>query len=145
MLSRRNPASRICSFRNKSDEATVFLGAAIGWIDLRNQIAGTPPARLCSAGTARPARHRHGRSADPVLAEHADRALRHDGDPAADYVARYMPLGVCSANSALQQIDPSLEESARILGASWGMTMREVTLPLIRPACSPGGSWYSCQ
>jgi iron(III) transport system permease protein len=48
------------------------------------------------------------------------------------YVARYLPLGVRAANAALRQIDPSLEESAHILGASWLVTLREVTLPLIR-------------
>ena len=51
---------------------------------------------------------------------------------------RYIPLGVRAANASLRQIDPSLEESARILGASWGTTMREVTLPLIRPGLFAG-------
>jgi iron(III) transport system permease protein len=54
------------------------------------------------------------------------------------YTARYIPLGVRAASSALRQIDPSLEESARILGASWGYTWREVTLPLIRPGLMAG-------
>ncbi|HKX10753.1 MAG TPA: iron ABC transporter permease [Stellaceae bacterium] len=54
------------------------------------------------------------------------------------YTARYIPLGVRAANSALRQVDPSLEESARILGASWGYTWREVTLPLIRPGLIAG-------
>ena len=54
------------------------------------------------------------------------------------YTARYVPLGVRAANSALRQVDPSLEESARILGASWGFTLREVTLPLIRPGLLAG-------
>ena len=54
------------------------------------------------------------------------------------YVGRYIPLGVRAANSSLRQVDPSLEESARILGASWGFTMREVTLPLIRPGLFAG-------
>ena len=49
------------------------------------------------------------------------------------YVGRYIPLGVRAANASLRQIDPSLEESAQILGASWMTTMREITLPLIRP------------
>ena len=51
---------------------------------------------------------------------------------------RYIPLGVRAANSSLRQIDPSLEESAQILGASWVTTMREVTLPLIRPGLFAG-------
>jgi iron(III) transport system permease protein len=54
------------------------------------------------------------------------------------YTGRYVPLGVRAANSSLRQIDPSLEESARTLGASWGTTMREVTLPLIWPGLFAG-------
>jgi iron(III) transport system permease protein len=54
------------------------------------------------------------------------------------YVARYVPLGVRAANSSLRQVDPSLEESARILGASWSTTLRHVTLPLIRPGLVAG-------
>src|SRR5262249_38020729 len=54
------------------------------------------------------------------------------------YVGRYLPLGVRAANASLRQVDPSLEESATILGASWTLTMREVTLPLIRPGLFAG-------
>jgi iron(III) transport system permease protein len=54
------------------------------------------------------------------------------------YSARYLPLGARGANAALQQIDPSLEQSARILGASWGETMRDITLPMIRPTIFAG-------
>jgi iron(III) transport system permease protein len=54
------------------------------------------------------------------------------------YVGRYVPLGTRSANASLRQIDTSLEESARILGASWGTTLREVTLPLIWPGLFAG-------
>lgn len=54
------------------------------------------------------------------------------------YVGRYVPLGTRSANASLRQIDTSLEESARTLGASWGTTMREVTLPLIWPGLFAG-------
>jgi iron(III) transport system permease protein len=54
------------------------------------------------------------------------------------YVGRYIPLGVRAANASLRQVDASLEESARILGAKWGTTMREVTLPLIRPGLFAG-------
>ena len=48
------------------------------------------------------------------------------------YVARFIPLGVRAASASLQQIDPSLEEGARIAGAGWGQTMQSVTLPLMR-------------
>jgi iron(III) transport system permease protein len=54
------------------------------------------------------------------------------------YVGRYIPLGVRAANASLRQIDSSLEESARTLGASWGYTMREITLPLIKPGLFAG-------
>ncbi len=54
------------------------------------------------------------------------------------YVGRYIPLGVRAANASLRQVDPSLEESAHILGASWLTTLREVTLPLIRPGLFAG-------
>jgi iron(III) transport system permease protein len=54
------------------------------------------------------------------------------------YVGRYIPLGVRAANTSLRQIDPSLEESARVLGASWGRTLREITLPLMRPGLFAG-------
>jgi ABC-type Fe3+ transport system permease subunit len=53
------------------------------------------------------------------------------------YAGRYVPLGVRAA-PCRRQVD--LAGSARILGAGWGTTMREVTLPLIRPARSPAGS-----
>jgi iron(III) transport system permease protein len=46
------------------------------------------------------------------------------------YLGRYIPLGVRAANASLRQIDPSLEESATILGASWLRTLWAVTLPL---------------
>jgi iron(III) transport system permease protein len=54
------------------------------------------------------------------------------------YTARYIPLGVRAANASLRQVDPALEESARILGASWAMTLRQITLPLIRPGLFAG-------
>jgi iron(III) transport system permease protein len=54
------------------------------------------------------------------------------------YTGRYIPLGVRAANTSLRQVDSSLEESARILGAPWGMTMRHVTFPLIRSGLFAG-------
>ena len=35
------------------------------------------------------------------------------------YVARFIPFATRSANATLRQIDPSLEEAARITGATW--------------------------
>jgi iron(III) transport system permease protein len=49
------------------------------------------------------------------------------------YVARFVPLATRSANSTLRQIDPSLEEAARITGASRLATLWRILLPLARP------------
>ncbi len=45
--------------------------------------------------------------------------------------------------ASLQQIDPSIEEASRNLGASTGYTFRKITLPLIKPALFAGGLSYS--
>jgi iron(III) transport system permease protein len=49
------------------------------------------------------------------------------------YVARSMPLAVRGANGALRQVDVSLEEAARVAGASWLTTLRRILLPIMRP------------
>lgn len=49
------------------------------------------------------------------------------------YMTRYVPLSVRSANTALRQVDPSLEEASRIAGGSWKATMRRITMPLVKP------------
>jgi iron(III) transport system permease protein len=54
------------------------------------------------------------------------------------YTGRYVPLAVRSANAAFRQIDPSLEESARVTGAGWLRTFGSVTLPLARPGLFAG-------
>jgi iron(III) transport system permease protein len=116
----------------------VLLGAAIGWIDLRSRLPGrrlldyvaliplglpgiVMAAALIQFWLAMPV-VLYGTLAILLLA----------------YVGRYIPLGVRAANAALRQIDPALEESAHILGASWLTTVREVTLPLIRPGLFAG-------
>jgi iron(III) transport system permease protein len=48
------------------------------------------------------------------------------------YVVRSMPIAVRGANSALQQVDASLEEAARVAGASWLTTVRRILLPIMR-------------
>lgn len=50
------------------------------------------------------------------------------------YVTRRMPFGLRAGSSALQQIDPVLEDASADLGARWGQTFRWVLLPLLRPA-----------
>src|SRR3954463_5607893 len=116
----------------------VILGAVIGWIDLRTRIPGrrfldyaaliplglpgiVVAVALIQFWLAMPVAL-YGTLAILLLA----------------YVGRYIPLGVRAANTSLRQVDPSLEESAQILGASWAVTMREVTLPLIRPGLFAG-------
>ena len=56
----------------------------------------------------------------------------------AAYIARFLPLAVRSAHASLAQIDPSLEEAARIIGAGWFTTMRAILLPLMRPGLFAG-------
>jgi iron(III) transport system permease protein len=116
----------------------VMLGAVIGWIDLRTRIPGRKlldyaaliplglpgivvAVALIQFWLAMPIAL-YGTLAILLLA----------------YVGRYIPLGVRAANSSLRQVDPALEESAQILGASWATTMREITLPLIRPGLFAG-------
>lgn len=48
------------------------------------------------------------------------------------YVVRSMPIAVRGANSALRQVDASLEEAARVAGASWLTTIRRILLPIMR-------------
>jgi iron(III) transport system permease protein len=50
------------------------------------------------------------------------------------FVVRNMPVGVRAGLATLAQIDPSLEEASRTLGAGTAATMRRVVLPLLRPA-----------
>jgi iron(III) transport system permease protein len=116
----------------------VLLGALIGWIDLRTE---APGRRILDYAALIPLGLPGIVMAVALIQFWLAMPIALYGTMTIlllAYVARYMPLGVRSANSALRQIDPSLEESARILGASWGMTMREVTLPLIRPALFAG-------
>lgn len=117
---------------------SVLIGAVIGWIDLRTRLPGRRfldyislvPLGLPGIVMAvaliqfwlRMPLALYGTLTILLLA----------------YTGRYIPLGVRAANASLRQIDSSLEESARILGASWGFTMREITLPLIRPGLFAG-------
>jgi iron(III) transport system permease protein len=115
-----------------------MLGAVIGWIDLRTRLRGRlllDYAALIPLGlpgiVMAVALLQFWLSALPVLYGTLAILLLA-------YAGRYVPLGVRAANASLRQVDPSLEESARILGADWGTTMREVTLPLIRPGLFAG-------
>jgi iron(III) transport system permease protein len=54
------------------------------------------------------------------------------------YMARYLSFSMKSASAALQQVHPSLEEAARACGASHTEALKDITLPLIRPAMVSG-------
>jgi len=54
------------------------------------------------------------------------------------YFVRHIPLVYRSTYASLQQLDNSLEESARNLGASWLYAFRRVILPLVMPGVFAG-------
>ncbi len=56
------------------------------------------------------------------------------------YVFRYSPTGIRTTVALLEQVDASLEEASRSLGARSFTTFRRVTLPLIMPAFLAGVS-----
>lgn len=55
------------------------------------------------------------------------------------YVARFSPFVLRSITAAMTQVDVSLEESARMSGASRGRVLLYVVLPLTRPSLISGG------
>ncbi len=48
-------------------------------------------------------------------------------------IVRALPLGVRSMNGTMIQLGSELEESSRVLGASWFYTVRRVVAPLVAP------------
>lgn len=54
------------------------------------------------------------------------------------FIIRSLPVGVRSGISALQQIDPSIEEASSILGASSNQTFFKITIPMIKEAYLSG-------
>jgi iron(III) transport system permease protein len=116
----------------------VTLGAIISWIDLRTRMPGR---RLLDYAALIPLGLPGIVMAVAMIQFWLKMPLELYGTLAIlllAYVGRYVPLGVRASNASLRQVDPSLEESASILGASWAVTMREVTLPLIRPGLFAG-------
>lgn len=53
-------------------------------------------------------------------------------------VSYYFPFVFMQVVSALERMDPTLEEAARIAGARQGYVIRKITLPLVLPAISAG-------
>lgn len=49
-------------------------------------------------------------------------------------IVRGLPLGVRVMNGTLVQLGSDLEDSSRVLGASWSYTFRRIVAPLITPA-----------
>jgi len=50
------------------------------------------------------------------------------------YVTHFMPLAVRVLEGSLVQLDPVLEEAARMAGASWVRGFRSIVAPLLKPA-----------
>lgn len=121
-----------------SATVAVLLGAVVGWIDLRTELVGRRyldyisliPLGLPGIVMAVALIQFWLRMPVPLYGTLMILLLA--------YSARYVPLGVRAASASLRQVDLSLEESARTLGASWAFTMREITLPLIRPGLFAG-------
>jgi iron(III) transport system permease protein len=56
------------------------------------------------------------------------------------YFVRGVPLVSSAIESSLRQMDPSLEDAARGLGAGWWLTARKVILPAARPGLVAGAT-----
>lgn len=54
------------------------------------------------------------------------------------FIMRNMPIGIRSGMAALQQIDPSIEEAAMVLGANSKKVFTSITLPMVKPAFFSG-------
>lgn len=54
------------------------------------------------------------------------------------YMARHLSFSMKTSSAALLQVHPSLEEATRTYGASHTESLRDITLPLIRPAMVSG-------
>jgi iron(III) transport system permease protein len=118
--------------------AAVLLGSLVGWIDLRTTLRARTaldytsliPLGLPGIVVAVALIQFWLRVPLPIYGTLVIILLAYTG--------RYVPLGVRAANAAFRQIDPSLEETARVTGAGWLRTFRSVTLPLARPGLFAG-------
>ena len=117
---------------------TVLIGSLVGWLDLRTTLRGRKlldyvsliPLGLPGIVVAVALIQFWLRMPLPIYGTLTIILLA--------YTSRYVPLAVRSANAAFRQIDPSLEETARVIGAGWLRTFRSVTLPLARPGLFAG-------
>lgn len=56
------------------------------------------------------------------------------------YLIKYLAFAVQTISGSLDQVHPSLEESAATSGASWVTMMKTILLPILKPALI--GSWF---
>lgn len=56
------------------------------------------------------------------------------------YLIKYLSFAIQNVNAALEQMDYSLEESARMSGAGWFKTFFTIVIPLLKPALI--ASWF---
>lgn len=118
--------------------AAVLLGSLIGWIDLRTSLRGRKlldyasliPLGLPGIVVAVALIQFWLRLPLPIYGTLLIILLAYTG--------RYIPLGVRASSAAFRQIDPALEETARVTGAGWLRTFGAVTLPLARPGLFAG-------
>jgi iron(III) transport system permease protein len=54
------------------------------------------------------------------------------------YIARYLAFSLRTVGASLHQVAPALEESARVSGASWFQSLKDIVLPLIKPGIAAG-------
>jgi iron(III) transport system permease protein len=54
------------------------------------------------------------------------------------YLVLFLPQAVGTVRSSLLQVNPQLEESAQSLGRTPWQTLKEITLPLVRPGVLSG-------
>lgn len=55
------------------------------------------------------------------------------------YLARFFVLALKPAVAGFQQLDPRLDEAARVAGAGFGFRVRTILLPILLPAALAGG------
>ena len=109
----------------------VAIGLVISVIDVR-------PRKVWSMAISGDRDHA-GRDPRPDLrlrtavGVHPHAAVRHDVDPAARLCGAFLPYGIVMSRSALLQVDPSLEESARMSGAGACESCGPSRYPLVKP------------
>jgi iron(III) transport system permease protein len=117
---------------------TVLLGSVIGWLDLRTRLPGRKlldyaslvPLGLPGIVVAVALIQFWLRVPVPIYGTLLIILLAYTG--------RYVPLAVRAASAAFRQVDPALEETARVTGAGFWRTFGSVTLPLSRPGLAAG-------